>query len=332
MSEVVSLRRRVLRRTVFAVLTVYLVCSLSFLLVAVPRDPNTASVRQAAAMGATGNESERAAYIESKVEAYRAANNLDDPLHERYVRWLVAITTLNWGDARSAPGSVTDAIGRAAPYTLAYLVPGFLLGAAMGVASGAASALAGGRRVGRVVSTATYLLAGVPNFYLAVVLLVLVGTAFGWDATGWQSGPWPAQYWLRMALPAVVTATGTLAAAHRHTRSNALARRNEDYVTLVTATGAGPVAKARHLLRPAAVPLLTLLYGDLLAALVVTVYVVEYAFGIPGIGALSYGAIRARDVPLVLGTTFVVVLVGVAGSWAQDVLHAVLDPRVREDG
>ncbi len=163
------------------------------------------------------------------------------------------------------------------------------------------------------------------------MLLALVGTAFGWDATGWESGPWPAKYWLRMALPALVTATGTLAAAHRHTRSNALARRDDDYAKLVAATGAGSVATARHLVRPAVVPLFTLLYGDLLAALVVTVYVVEYAFGIPGIGALSYSAIRARDVPFVLGTTFVIVLVGVAGSWLQDVLHAVLDPRVRDE-
>jgi len=327
----VSLRRRVLRRTAFAVFTVYLVCSVSFLLVAVPGDPNTASVRQAAAAAATGNESERAAYIESQVEAYRAANNLDEPLHRRYLHWVADISVLNWGEARSVPGGVTDAIARAAPYTLAYLVPGFLVGAALGIASGVGSALAGGRPVGRITSTATYLLSGVPNFYLAAVLLVLVGSAFGWDATGWEQGPWPAKYWLRMALPAAVTATGTLAAAHRHARANALARRTEDYIEHVTATGAGPVATARHLLRPAAVPLLTLLYGDLLAALVVTVFVVEYAFGIPGFGALSYGAIRARDVPLVLGTTFVIVLVGVAGSWAQDVLHAVLDPRVREE-
>jgi peptide/nickel transport system permease protein len=330
----VSLRRRIVRRTAFAVLTVYLVCSVSFLLVAVPGDPNTGTVRQSAAMSATGNSSERSAYIQSRVAAYRAANNLDEPLGRRYVRWLVAVSTLNWGEARSVPGSVTGAIGRAAPFTLAYLVPGFLLGAVLGVLSGAASGLAGDGRLGRLVSTATYVVAGVPNFWLAAGLLVLVGTAFGWDATGWGAGTWPdwpAKYWLRMALPTLVTATGTLAAAHRHTRSNVLARRDEDFATLVEATGAGPVATARHLLRPATVPLLTLLYGDLLAALVVTVYVVEYAFGIPGIGALSYGAIRARDVPLVMGTTFVVVLAGVAGSWAQDVLYVVLDPRVRED-
>lgn len=314
-------------------LTVYLVCSVAFLLVAVPGDPNTGAVRFAAAQEAPAwlNESERAEYIQAQVDAYRAANNLDEPLGKRYLRWLLAMSTLNWGEARSVPGSVTDAIGRSAPYTLAYLLPGFLLGAVGGVLTGAAAAVERDRRRRGALAVVVYGLGGLANFWLALLALALVGPAFGWDATGWQPGPWPPKYWFRMVLPALVTATGTLAATYRHVTAQGLARRDADYVRLVVATGADAKAVARHLLRPAAVPLLTLLYGDLLAALVVTVFVVEYAFGIPGFGALSYGAIRARDVPLVLGTTFVIVVVGVGGSWLQDVTHALLDPRVRDD-
>jgi hypothetical protein len=78
---------------------------------------------------------------------------------------------------------------------------------------------------------------------------------------------------------------------------------------------------------PAALPLLALTFTELLAVLVINVYVVELALGIDGLGWLSYQAILARDLPLVIGTSMVVVLVAIAGNFAQDVMALSLDPR-----
>ena len=64
------------------------------------------------------------------------------------------------------------------------------------------------------------------------------------------------------------------------------------------------------------------------ALLLVTVYVVEAVFGLPGVGALAYGAIYQRDIGVVLAATLLVAVVGVLGNLLQDILYVWLDPRV----
>jgi peptide/nickel transport system permease protein len=66
---------------------------------------------------------------------------------------------------------------------------------------------------------------------------------------------------------------------------------------------------------------------ELLGVLVLNVYVLEYIFGIPGLGQVTLAAIQDRDVPLVVGSALAVALVGVGGSTVQDVAQALLDPR-----
>jgi peptide/nickel transport system permease protein len=81
-------------------------------------------------------------------------------------------------------------------------------------------------------------------------------------------------------------------------------------------------------LRSLVASLLSLFTAELVSVLVLNVFVVEFVFGIPGIGQLTLGAIQQRDLPLVLGTTMVVVFVGIGGSLLTDLATMVLDPRV----
>lgn len=319
--------RLVLARVAFAVFAVYLVLSVTFGFVVLTGDPNVASVRQAAAMGVTGeNESVRSQKIQEAVDDYREARNLDDPVAERYVRWLVAYSTLDWGRSTSTGQPVTDLVADSAVYTLGYLVPGVLLGSFAGLVLGMVAALRRHGPVDRASTAVAYLALGLPGFWIASVLLATVGLAFGWDATGWD-GTAPATVLARYVLPTAVLAVGVVAGQLRYARVQTLEYLGEDFVRLVRAKGAGDVRVARHVLRNAAVPLLSLFVAELLGLLVLNVYVVEYVFGIPGLGALSYGAIKARDLPLILGTTFVVVFAGVALSLVRDLAHLALDPR-----
>lgn len=327
-----------LRRVGFAVVAVYLVVSVTFLFVAVPPDPGTASVEWQAAMASGGDEEQ----VRRAVRAYEEARNLDEPLADRYVGWLVDITTLDWGRSLESGRPVLAVLGSALPYTALYVVPAMLLSVVLGLGVGVFAALHGGTWKDRLAATSTYLGASFPNFWLGqIAFFVLVfelqaiGITPGMSPTG---GPLPggtdplAPYVLLHMVPAaLVLSTSLVGGQVRYARAQAHEYVGSEFVKLLRAKGASGPRVARHVLRNAAIPLLSLFFTEMLAVLVLNVYVIEAVFNIPGLGAVTLEAIRARDVPVVLGATMVVVVVGVGGNLFQDLAYASLDPRVGED-
>lgn len=313
----------VIRRTGWALVVIWLILSATFAFVALTPDPNEALVAWGAAM--SGEDAGEAA------SAYRAAANRDEPLLDRYQRWLIGYATLDWGESRMRRGEpVTDLLAETLPVTLAYVIPGMVVATLAGLAIGLHSALneqAIGGRVGRAVS---YVGICIPNFWLASLMLVyIVGEwqflAVAYDGAKPPTHPDNATY---LILPATVVGLNLLAAQTRFTRSEAMGVVGTEAMKLVRAKGAGPLVVARHVVRNAAIPLVSLFFTELLAALFLTIYVLEVVFGLPGVGKLSYDAIFRRDMALILATAMVPVLVGVFGNLLQDVAYTALDPRV----
>jgi len=333
----VSVRALAARRVVLAVLSVYLVFTLSFAFVALTPDPNTGSVRFAAASSCSGTSEERAECIERKMAAYRQANNLDEPVVERYVDWLVAMSTLEWGASAEARSEVLTAIRASVPYTLLYVVPSMLLSAAGGLAAGAYLALNPGGTVDRVGTAATYLGFGLPNFWIAAFLLAVVGKAYvlpgsyilSWDPRVQPGmGPMDPGTWARMVMPVAVLSTTLFANQLRHGRAEVLEHAGSELVKMVRSKGFGDRGVTRHVFRMTAPLLLSLFVVDLFGVILVNIFVIEYVFDMPGFGSLSLRAIKNRDVPLLLGTTMVVAIVGIAGNLLKDLATLALDPRV----
>lgn len=247
------------------------------------------------------------------------------PTMSEYLTWLGDLVTLEWGQSTSLRDPVTDLVWAGLKRTAAYVLPAAVFATTIGTLIGLRSATGGGTRFDSGVNVAAYVGLGVPNFVLGVLLLVV----FARDATGEvvhtsdivQTIIWPA---------AVLTTTLT-AAQIRYTRSEAAEYAHSELARLVRAAGGGPRDVARHVLRNAAVPLVSLFFTELLAVLLLNVYVIESVFAIRGIGFMNFWAIMRGDLPLVVGTTVVFVLVGVGGSYVQDLVYAVLDPRVDAD-
>lgn len=311
---------RVVRRVGSAILAAYLVVSLAFGFVTLTPDPNQAVVAHETARH--GGD------VDQAVSAYRAAHNLDDPLAERYVRWLVGVTTLEWGNSFSAGQPVVDLLAHGLRYTAAYVVPATLI-ATLGVFVGYHAAW---RRQGlssRAETFLSYVAFGIPNFWLAVVLLFFGAEWFGLSAPSYQfAGAWGLDELSRFTLPTLVLATGMFATVVRYARTGSLETFNQHFVEVARAKGVSELGVARHVLRSLVASLLSLFTAELVGVLVLNVFVVEFVFGIPGIGQLTLGAIQQRDLPLVLGTTMVVVFVGIGGSLLTDLATMMLDPRV----
>lgn len=318
-----SRTRYLLGRLAFVVLAAYALLSVTFFFVALTPDPNEAFVAMAAAMG--GGDTEAA------VAAYRAARNRDVPLLTRYVGWLVAYTTLDWGTARAvAEGPVLDVILAVVPNTLAYVVPGVVFAAGGGMVVGVWNAVRPRSLLGRVAAAGAVVAGAVPTYWLGYLLAMQAVQRFGllhfyrWNpATTLTGTNLP-----NLLLAAVTIASALMAVQLRYVRSSTAEFVRTEAAKLVRMKGGRDRDVVRHAVRLFGASMLTLFLTETLTVLFLGIYVVETVFEIPGFGQLSLDAIRARDVPVILGTTFVPVLFGLAATFLQDVVEAVLDPRL----
>ena len=115
----------------------------------------------------------------------------------------------------------------------------------------------------------------------------------------------------------------------RYARAEALEYVEAEFVKTAKAKGVDErTIVLKHVFRPAAVPLATILVGDLLGIIFVGSYLIEVVFGIPGLGLLSFKAITNQDTALVFGTVFVPTFLAIIGNLAQDIAYVVLDPRI----
>lgn len=316
--------RYLLGRLGFVGVTAWGLLSLTFLFVALTPDPNEAFVQMAAAMG--GGDTEAA------LNAYRATRNRDIPLHVRYYYWVVGYATLDWGISFSMGEPVLAVIGDRIARSLYYLAPGVLLAAWGGLAIGLWSAIRPSSVAGRLVAGATVVLGAIPTYWLGHLLILFalqhlgMSSLFQGDETAPLSGPSQYRY---------VGAAGTIAAALlvvqlRYVRSGTAEFTRTTAAKLVRAKGGADSDVARHACRLLGGSFLTLFLTESLTVLFLGMYVVEEVFRIPGFGDLSLVAISQRDMPLILGTTFVVVVFGLLGTLVEDVVSSYLDPRLGE--
>lgn len=328
-----SLRWYVIRRTLWTVFAAYLVLSAAFFLYAYTPDPNEQLVEFGAGVtAAISGEDPTEAQLEAG-KAYREARNYDEPVLDRYANWMIGYTTLNWGYSFDHGQPVTDVIADRLPVTLVYLVPGILLALLLGLGIGLAAATRRGGLIDRVGTATAYAGVGLPHFFLAELLIVVAITEVGWYGAMWDDryGLWSPENLAALSLPMIVVAANLLAVQVRYTRSESLEFVPADFVKRLRASGASGWRVARHVLRNAALPLLSVFFTETLTVLFVTVYVIEVVMEVPGLGQVAYNAIFTRDIGIILATTFIPVMVGLVGNLIQDIAYTALDPRVSYD-
>ncbi len=322
--------RYLLSRVLWTVFAAWLVLSGTFFLFAYTPDPNETLVGFNAGFGAAVTGGNVSAAQEEAVEAYRDARNYDQPIGERYLRWMVAYATFDWGVSYTYGEPVRDVILDRGAVTMLYLVPAVVLSVVVGTVVGLFSAMRRRTGVDYVVRSLSYVGLGVPNFWLASVLALFGLSQFEIFALSrWNDAPPTSPDNLPLLVVAGVTVTVHLLAIQvRYARSESRSYLPEQFVKMVRAAGAAESRVARHVLRNAAVPLVSLLFSELLLAILVDVFVVEAVLDVPGLGLAAFEAIESRDIGLVLGTWLLPMLLVLWGSLLQDVLKTVLDPRI----
>jgi oligopeptide transport system permease protein len=165
--------------------------------------------------------------------------------------------------------------------------------------------------------------ASVPNFVLAIVLVIVFAVKLHWIPTqGWGT---PKQ----AILPVLTLAFYPMAFLTRITRSSVLETLGQEYVQTARAKGLREQAViVRHMLRNALIPVATVA-GPVAAGLITGSFIIENIFSIPGIGRLYIQSINARDYPIIMATTLLYAGVIALANLLVDLLYGVIDPRVR---
>jgi oligopeptide transport system permease protein len=271
-----------------------------------------------------------AKYNDAKPPSIRAnlerKYGLDLPWYEQYGNYLLGVATWEFGPSMTyRERTVNDILREQAPNSALLGVLAFALAALVGIPLGVLAGLRAGSTADVAIRTLTLAGLSVQVFCVGTVLIGLVSLRLGWLPTnGWTDG------WRPKVLPVVSLSLLPMASMLQLSRAGVLATLPSDFVVAARAKGLrrGTVVR-RHVLRAALVPVLTAA-GPLLGVLVTGSFVIESIFSIPGIGRYYVSSVVAKDLPVVLGITVVLTLAIVAANLLVDVVHAALDPRVRE--
>ena len=193
---------------------------------------------------------------------------------------------------------------------------------------GIISALKRGTWIDTVAMTGALIGVSMPAFWFGIMLMLLFGLTLGWLPTIGQ-GKTPLEYLRSLILPSITLSMILLGLTTRIVRSSMLEVLNKDYVRTARAKGlASRVVILRHALPNAAIPILTVLSGQV-ANLLGGVVVIESVFGWPGLGRLAVSAVFQRDYQVVTGTVLVFSAIVIVINLITDLLYTVIDPRIR---
>jgi peptide/nickel transport system permease protein len=227
---------------------------------------------------------------------------------------------------------VLELIGQKLPVTIQLAVMSMFWALLIGIPMGIVSAVRKGTWADWTANIVALSGLSVPNFWLGIMLILLVSVNLGWlPASGYES-PWVdfSRSMQTMLLPSIVLGTGLAAAMMRHTRSAMLGVLQSDYIRTARAKGlAERRVVMKHAFRNAVLPVVTLsalLFGELLAGAVLT----EQIFTIPGFGKLIVDAVFNRDYAVVQGVVLVTAVGFILMNLLADVLYVLLNPRMRD--
>jgi len=260
------------------------------------------------------------------IARFREHLGLDRPLAVRYVRYLGQVVTGDLGRSIQQNRPVVDELAEAWPATVQLTVVALALAALVGVATGIVSAIWPNSLFDSLSRLSSLFGLSMPVFWTGLVLIVVFAFWLPLLPVGGVGSP------AHLVLPAVTLALPSIAMIARMTRSSVLEVLREDYVRTARAKGVGErFVVAKHALRNAAIPILTLIglqAGQLMGGAVLT----ETVFAWPGLGRLMVKAIFARDYVLLQGAVLIFAMAFVVINLIVDLSYGVLDPRVSRQG
>jgi peptide/nickel transport system permease protein len=267
-----------------------------------------------------------------RIAELRARLGLDRPLHVQYVSFIAGLFQGDLGTSLQHRTPVAEGLLDRLPNTLQLGILSLAIAVVLGVTVGVVSAVRRGTWLDNVAMTLALFGVSIPNFWLGMLLMQLVG--LHWPIlppSGFGGSIFTAEGLRFALLPAITIGISGAGGLARYTRSSMLDVLNEDYVRTARSKGLSErIVVYKHALRNALIPIITLLglsFGSMLSGAVI----VETVFGWPGLGRYLVTGISNRDFPVVQGAVLVIAVGFVLANLLTDLVYGFVDPRIRYD-
>ncbi|MFN3938291.1 MAG: ABC transporter permease [Gemmobacter sp.] len=265
------------------------------------------------------------------VAALRTQLGLDGSVIERYLRWTGGMLRGDLGISYTYRVPVADLVAARLQVSLPLTVYALILSTAIAIPVGLIAAARRGRATDLAVMGTTQLGVAVPNFWFAMLLVLVFAINLRWFPSGgfpgWDKGFWPN---IRaLTLPAVALALPQASILARVMRSSVLETLSQDYIRTARAKGLTRTqAVLRHAFRNALIPVLTIL-GLQFSFLLAGAIIIENVFFLPGLGRLIFQGITQRDLIVVESVVMLLVAAVILVNFLVDLAYAAVDPRLR---
>lgn len=312
MKGLIDMRKYLLKRVLYMLLTLFLVATITFFLMKLmPGTPYT----------------NQAKMTTSQIEIMNKQYGLDKPIWEQYLIYIFGMFHGDFGTSfQYSNQPVAYLISSRLGASMQLGLQAMIFGVFFGVILGAAAAIKHNTWADTGATVIAIIGKSVPNFVLAILLQYYIALKLGWfPIAGWGQ-------FSNTILPTIALGVGPLAETARFIRTSMVEVLNSDYIELAKAKGLSKFEVVyHHALRNSLIPLVTLL-GPYTVALMTGSMVIENVFNIPGIGEQFVKSIMTNDYPTIMGVTMVFSIGLVVVILITDIIYGLIDPRIRLEG
>ncbi len=265
------------------------------------------------------------------VAALREELGLGGSALTRYFNWITGMASGNFGTSYTYRVAVSELVAERLQVSLPLTLYALTLSTTLAIPAGMIAASRRGGVADLGIMGGTQLGIAVPNFWFAMLLVLLFAVNLRWFSAGgfpgWEAGFLPGVK--ALTLPAIALALPQASILARVMRSALLETLNQDYIRSARAKGLSlGQATRRHALRNALIPVLTIL-GLQFSFLLAGAIIIENVFFLPGLGRLIFQAITQRDLVMVESVVMLLVFSVIVVTFLVDVAYALVDPRLR---
>ena len=265
------------------------------------------------------------------IQALRVELGLDQSLAQRYLGWVGGLLGGDMGTSYTYRTPVSDIVTDRLQVSLPLALYALTLTVVVAFPVGILAAARRGSVTDITVMGATQLGVAIPNFWFAILMVILFAINLRWFSAGgfpgWDAGIFPAMK--ALTLPAIALALPQASILARVMRSSLLDTLSEDYMRTARAKGlTRRQVLWRHALRNAMIPVLTII-GLQFSFLLAGAIIIENVFFLPGLGRLVFQAITQRDLIVVESVVMLLVFAVILLNFFVDIAYAWVDPRLR---
>jgi peptide/nickel transport system permease protein len=265
------------------------------------------------------------------IAALRTELGLDVPKTQRYLTWVSNMLTGDFGTSYTYRTPIATMIADRMWVSLPLALYALALSTLIAFPAGIYAAARRGKAGDMAVMGATQLGVAVPNFWFAMMMVLIFAINLRWFSAGgfagWDDGLWVGLH--SLTLPAISLALPQAAILARVMRSSLLDILGEDFMRTARAKGLSRrQALWRHGVRNALIPVLTII-GLQFSFLLAGSIIIEQVFYLPGLGRLVFQAISSRDLIVVESVVMLLVFAVIVVNFIVDLTYAAVDPRLR---